>query len=445
MKKLTYILAISALALASCTKVLDVEPTASISTEIAISDRVGVERAIIGAYTSLQAAGLYGRNRVILGDLSADNLVWSGTTQDYLQLTNLPVPANNAIIEGMWSASYDGINRVNNVLALMPGISDLTPAERSQYEGEALFMRALFHFELLNYFGGVPVKTVPTLDLSNIDQARDTVYKVYDQVIADLLSAESKLPLEISAGRASAFGASALLARVYLSRFQATGNVVYAGLAADMAGKVIETGGYSLVGSYEALYAGTNDEVIFEIVFDAQNKNRLAEYFFPRSMTGRYEIAPSESLIQSYEPADTLRLAASVATDTLGKVYCNKYQELAEGSDAVIVLRLAEMYLIRAEALAYSNGDIDAIQQDINAVRLRAGLDSTTAATYDALKLAIENERRHEFAFEGHRWFDLVRTKRAAGLFGIDEKYTLFPIPLSEMQTNKFMKQNDGY
>ncbi|MFH1121613.1 MAG: RagB/SusD family nutrient uptake outer membrane protein [Bacteroidota bacterium] len=445
MKKITYLLISFALIHSSCSKVLDVEPTDSISSETAIKDKVGIERAIIGSYTSLQAAGLYGRNRVIIGDLAADNLTWTGTTFEYLQIENNEISADNGILEGVWIAAYDGLNRVNNILYKLPEIADLTAAERDRFEGEALFMRALFHFELLMFYGGVPVKVMPTLDIANVDQARNSAGEVFEQVIADLLSAETRLPDVMPAGRANTYSASAMLARVYLTLFHTSGNHEYADLAIQKADRVIGEGGFSLVSSYSKLFEGSNKEIIFEIVFDAQNKNRLAEYFFPRSLNGRYEIAPSPELIQSFEPADTLRLAATVAIDSLNKVYCNKYRELAEGSDAVIVLRLAEMYLIRAEAMAHSNGDIPSIQQNINEVRLRAGLDSTNAATYDELKLAIENERRHEFAFEGHRWFDLVRTRRAAGLLGIEEKYTLFPIPLSEMQTNKLMKQNNGY
>ncbi|MBK9355850.1 MAG: RagB/SusD family nutrient uptake outer membrane protein [Bacteroidales bacterium] len=444
MKKITYLLISFSLLYTSCMKVLDVEPTDKISSDIAIRDKVGIERAIIGSYTALQAAGLYGRNRVIVGDLAADNLTWTGTTFEYLQIENNEIPAENGILEGAWIAAYDGLNRVNNVLYKLPEITDLTPAERDKFEGEALFMRALFHFNLLSYYGGIPLKTMPTLIISNVDQERNTPDQVYEQVIADLLGAEAKLPAVMPAGRANSFAASALLARVYLTRFHASGNNEFAGKAAEKAGNVITESGLGLVLPYAALFEDSNNEVIFEIVFDAQNKNRLAEYFFPRSLAGRYEIAPSGDLTQSYESGDQ-RFEASIATDPENKVYCFKYEQLSAGSDAVIVLRLAEMYLIRAEALAYTNGDITAVQSDINTIRSRAGLAPATADSYDELKLAIENERRHEFAFEGHRWFDLVRTKRAASLLGIDEKYTLFPIPLSEMQTNRLMKQNDGY
>jgi hypothetical protein len=254
------------------------------------------------------------------------------------------------------------------------------------------------------------------------------------------------MPLAMPAGRASSFSATALLARVYLTRFHFGNNPVDATAALTNADKVITEGGFSLVSPYASLYAaGDNSERIFQIVFSAQDKNRLAEYFFPTSLAGRYEVGPSESFVAAFDPADSVRFAATLARDKDGLYYGYKYTELVEGSDAVLVIRLAEMYLIKAEALAYTEGDITAIQQNIDAIRYRAGLQPTTAATYDDLKLAIENERRFEFAFEGYRWFDLVRTKRATTVLGITEDQTLFPIPLSEMQTNSKMTQNPGY
>ena len=447
MKKIIYITIAFSVLVLSCTKMLDIEPTDSISSDEAIKDKAGVDKAIAGSYDAFQYAGLYGRNRVILGDLAADNLVWTGTTYDYYEIDQNKVAIENGIIDGMWVASYDGINRVNNVLAALPGISDLTEGERGKYEGEALFMRALFHFNLLLYFGGVPVVTEPILNVDEVDRPRNTASEMYEQIISDLSSAELKLPGpgEMPEGRANSYSATALLARVYLTRFHAENNALFAGLAADKADSVIQKGGFSLAGDYASLYKDGGSERIFQVVFSVQDRNVISQYFYPRSLTGRYEVAPSESLIQSFDPADSLRLKASIATDTLGKSYGYKYQDLSEGADAVLVIRLAEIYLIKAEALAYTNGDIPTIQNNINIIRSRAGLEPTTAETYDELKLAIENERRHEFAFEGHRWFDLVRTKRATIVVGIDEDYTLFPIPLSEMTTNKKMEQNPGY
>ncbi|MBE0641513.1 MAG: RagB/SusD family nutrient uptake outer membrane protein, partial [Bacteroidales bacterium] len=203
-------------------------------------------------------------------------------------------------------------------------------------------------------------------------------------------------------------------------------------------------GGYSLATAFGDLFDGNTTEPVFEVVFDAQNSNRLAQYFFARSLTGRYEVGPSNALMQGFDPAD-LRSANTFSLSADNVPYGIKYKDIVAGTDRVMVLRLAEMYLIRAEARAYTNGDIGAIRDDIDILRTRAGLPATTASDHESLKLAIENERRWEFAFEGQRWSDLVRTGRAVTVLGIDPDFMLFPIPLSELLTNKLMTPNPGY
>lgn len=446
MKKKIYFLFVLASLLAACDKILDVDPTDAVSADMAISNKIGVEHALVGSYNALQATGLYGLNSVVVGDLAADNLTWTGTTQSYGQFEIKPIPSANGVVDGMWTACYDGINRVNNILYRLPSISDLTQPEYDQYAGEALFIRALLHFNLLTYFGGVPIRTQPTLDLSNIDMARSPVEQVFAQVIADLTVAEALLPDEKVTGRANSFSASALLAKVYLAKFHLTNDAPSAALSISEATRVISDGGYALASNYGSLFhsANASSESVFEIVYDVQNYNRLAQYFYSRDSLGRYEFAPTPDLIQSFDTIDQ-RLDTSIVYDGKNKPYVIKYNDVSGGTDRVYVFRLAEMYLIRAEAMAYTNGDTAIIKSDINIIRNRAGLGNTTADNIGDLKLAIENECRHEFAFEGHRWADLVRTKRAVPLLGIDEKYTLFPIPLSEMQTNKLIKQNLGY
>jgi hypothetical protein len=303
----------------------------------------------------------------------------------------------------------------------------------------------MLHYYLVTYFGGVPIQTLPTLDLSKIDIARNTVAEVYTQVISDLTSAKAKLSTTKVKGRVNSYAASALLAKVYLTKFQMLGDQPSAGLAITEASRVITDGGYSLVTDYGSMFTPTinTSESIFEVVFDAQNFTRLAQYFYSRDLSGRYEVAPEAELIESYESNDSRKPQTIAYLGT--QPYGYKYKDVSGGTDHVYVFRLAEMYLVRAEALAYSIGAVASIQADINAIRNRAGLANTTAATIPDLKLAVENECRHEFAFEGHRWPDLVRTKRAVPILGIDEKYTLFPIPLSEKQTNSLMEQNPGY
>lgn len=445
MKKTIYIFIVLLISLSSCTKILEVEPTQSISADQAITDKNGLDKAVTGSYNSLQYTGSYGRNQILVSDLASDNLYWTGTTQSYSQIYNNEIPADNGVIDGMWSANYDGINRVNNVLHNIDDITDLSQEEYNKYKGEALFLRALFHFNLSTFFGGVPIKNEPTLDLDNINQSRNSLNEVYQQVINDLLLAEQLLPSSVSAGRASSFSASALLARVYLTQFHLLGDAAIAAKSIEKAELLINDGGYSLAPAYPELFDGNSTEPIFEVIYDAQNSNRLAQYFFPRSLAGRYEVAPDPEFIADFDVLDSIRFHSSISFDAENKQYGIKYTDITAGTDRVIVLRLAEMYLIRAEARAYSNGDMDLIKNDLNIIRNRAGLAETSADGYAGLRLAIEHERRFEFAFEGQRWSDLVRTKRASFVLGIEENYTLFPIPLSEMQTNEKMTQNPGY
>lgn len=444
MKKIAYFLIALSFVALSCNKILDVEPTDAISSEEALKDRDGIEKAITGAYNSLHDVGNYGRNRILADDLAADNLSWTGTTRDYQQVDQNLIAADNGITEGLWASGYDCINRVNNVLAVIGSI-DMTEVDRNTFTGDALFLRALSHFNLLTYFGGVPIKTKPTTDLSSINQARNTPAEVYEQVINDLVQAETLLPASREEGWASSFSATALLARVYLTRYHAESDPAYATLAIEKASKVISEGGFALAPAFEDLFAGNQTEAIFDVVFDAQNYNRLAQYCFPVSLTGRYETSPTPAFVTEFQPSDTVRFNTSIRFDEKMLPYAYKYRDIVAGTDRVLVLRLAEMYLIRAEARAWTNGNPADIQADLNMIRTRAGLEPTVAATQDELKLAVMNERRHEFAFEGQRWSDLVRVGWAAALLGIDSKFTLFPIPLSEMQTNSLMTQNPGY
>jgi hypothetical protein len=418
MKKYILFLLIS-ITMASCNGFLDIDPVDAISDQNAIKDRAGLEKALTGSYSGLHGVGAYGRYMVIAGDLAADNLDWTGTTQDFGQMLIKPIPADNSIVDAIWTTAYDGINRVNNIIHALPGIAGLNAADASQFMGEALFLRSLHYFNLSNYYGDVPFRLKPTLDLSEINLEVTPRADILNKLVTDLREAGKLMSAQKASGHANNTSAEALLAKVYLTQYHLTGNKTFADSAAVVAGRVI----------------ATNANPLFEVVFDLQNFNRLAQYFYSRSYAGRYEIAPSQALINSFEPGDS-RLANSIAYDDKNKPYCIKYNDVAGGADNVAVIRKEEMHLVRAEALAYTNGNVAAIQDDINFIRNKAGLPNTNATSYSDLKLAIELERRHEFAFEGHRWNDLVRTKRAADVLEIDPKYYFFPIPLSELLTN---------
>lgn len=385
---------------------------------------------------------MYGRHMVIIPDILADNLNWEGTTLEYGQFANNNLLADNVMVESIWNAHYDVLNRVNYVLYKLPDVSDLSQAERENMEGQLYFLRALCHFNLVRFFGPVPVKTRPTLDLgSELNPPRDPVGTVVSQIIGDLLAAEGKIQNQ-NAGYATNGAVEALLSMVYLH------NQDYI-KARDRATNVISQYGYSLSPSYSELFsAGTQSltaEAIFAVLFDEIEGNRLAEYFYPTSLGGRYEIAPCTGIINAFADNDD-RLPTSITGDP---PYCNKYPNLSTMNNNVYVIRLAEIYLVRAEAEARLNGSISAIQYDINQVRHRATLSDTEADDYTELILAVEEERRRELAFEGKRWFDLVRTGRAIEVVEsvTNTDQLLLPIPFSEIQTNTNpgMYQNPGY
>ena len=448
MKSAKYIHSITLLTLItllSACDVLNIEPADQISSEQAFKNKSDIEKGIIGSYSELQSLSYYGRSYLIVSDLAADNLEHplDATSADYDEIDNNALLPENGVAGGLWASMYSGINVSNSIIAKVPEMKDMTDAEKSVALGELYFLRALHHFNLMNYFGAIPIKTEPTVGTENLDAGRDATDKVFEQIITDLTYAETHLDPSASLKiRATRYAATALLARVYL--YQKNYTAAY-----KSANEVISNGGYSLLNNFADIFAADGSaETIFEVEFNELDRNRIAEHNFPKSLNGRREVAPTKNLIDSYLPADK-RFATTIAFDG-SLAYANKYNDLSLGADNVILLRLAEMYLIRAEAEANkANGNLAAVQDDINMVRKRAGLENTNAGTKNELLLAIENERRLEFAFEGQRWFDLVRTNRATTVLPkvTNATKTLFPIPLSELNTNNSpdMNQNPGY
>lgn len=426
----------------SC-NVLDVESESSIPADQAFKNKKGIEQGILGSYDAFQSLSYYGRTFSILPDLSSDDLKHptEATSSDYAEVDGHVILPENGTVEGIWNAIYNTINTANSVIVKVPGMTDMTDDEKNSALGELYFIRGLCHFNLVNLFGAVPIKTSPTVGVGNLSAKRDPVESVYTQIITDLTFAEKNLTVSTSTKtRASKYAASALLARVYL--YQKNYAAAY-----QEANNVIANGGYTFLDNYASIFAGDGSaETIFEVDFTSDDRNRIAEYNFPKTLNGRYEVAPSASIISAFS-ADDKRLSATIAFDGVN-AYSKKYDDLSTGADNVIVLRLAEMYLIRAEAGTHlDNPVIKNIQDDINIIRGRAGLGNTTATTASSLITAIEEERRLEFAFEGHRWFDLVRTDRALSVVeGLqDARKTLYPIPSSEVLTNDLMIQNPGY
>jgi hypothetical protein len=426
--------------LTSCAK-LDVQPTQSIPAETAIQTESDLNQALNGCYDALQLPGFYGRHTVLATELSSDNGNATGTILEYNDINLNNMLSNNTIVESMWSAYYIAINRVNNAIYYLPNVGNISEANKNDILGQLYFIRGLAYFNLVRYFGDVPLRLSHTSSTDDLDYPRTPVSVVLDQVTKDLVFASENITT-VDEGRASSASSEALLASISL----------YQGRWSDAethATNVINNPGYSMVLNYESLFdIEGNSESIFEVQYNDLDKNRMAEYVFPTTEQGRYEVSPSEDLIGSFPEGD-LRFAASI-NDSTENPYSIKYWQISTGADRVYVFRLAEMYLIRAEARIKMQSSQAGINEDLNRIRQRASLDPVNIQDYDALLEELLLQRRLEFNFEGKRWFDLVRNNLAIPVLPnvSGPNQLLFPIPLAEINTNTAIgpeNQNPGY
>lgn len=430
---------------------LDVKPTDLIPIEDAIKDTKGLNAAINGVYDGLQS-DFIAQDLIIASELLADNLTPEGSKTEYREIFGNRTQAINLTMEGIWNAHYTTINRVNNVLARIADAQGVSDSRITQAYGELYFIRALCHFNLVKSYGAVPIRTTPTLGITDeeIFIGRSPVAEVYEQIHRDLDSAEVKLSGVGVSPRSDLVGesaAKALQARVYLYEGNWAKVVEYTTEVMAFNYELVDSSDYQLLFDETA----ENDEIIFQISYSDDDVNTLADYFLP-TPSGRFEVAISSSLENAYDDADLRKPVSAVPTGT--KFHSNKYTDFETDSDYSIVLRYADILLMRAEALNEIKYEADDEAFDlINSVRNRAGLDSlksSTTPTQAVFRLAMEQERRLEFSAEGHRLYDLKRTNRALAVLGsakgiTSEKQLIYPIPQSELDTNKHpeMVQNN--
>lgn len=432
--------------LSSCEKFLEVNPKESISDAVTIVDRTSAETAIRGVYSALASGDYYGTSFQSIGYLSGDNIQWTGSQSQVQEFINKKVNADNATISSAWVAIYRTINRANNVIVKVASVNDpqLTQALKNQYIGEAYFIRALAYFDLARTWGGVPLITTPTVNpTDNVGIKRSTQAETYAQVLKDLEAAEPLLPATTDRYRATRKTVWALRARYHLYQKEWA-------KAEEYASKVItDATNYRLIKPFSAFFA--NDargtaESIFEIFYNGTTEvNSHRGQWQPQTNGGTRQWAPNDALVALLNnPAVGGNRSALVAKDNQNRWYGNLYYR-NPASDPSYIIRIAELYLIRAEALAQQSKLSQALT-DLNVVRDRAGIAASTATTQEEVLLAIENERRLEFALEPHRWFDIVRTGRAGAVFGVtDPSRLLLPIPVQQLLSDKSLEQNPGY
>jgi len=427
--------------LTSCKKFLEEKPNNALPSGSSITDAGTARAAIVGAYDAVQ--GYYAGNYPTLGTITADNVIFNGTLSQYLQLDQNAIPPDNVTTVAAYQGLYRAVNAANSVIAYVPAVEDprLTPDEKNKIIGEAYFIRALAYFDLGRGWGGVQLQLKPTTDLSAAKGIRrSTLQQTYDQALADLVQAEALLPEDASTrSRAQKSTARALRARLHLYRKEWAEAEIYAT-------QVISNTKYTLVKPYKTFFTAPfgSAESIFELTFSANDRNSFWNLWYPSSAGGQYTLKPSADVVTQLTGSAGGSRSALLA-GTGNNVYGVLYNTSATSVDPSYVIRIAELYLIRAEARAHQN-NLDEARADLNAVRQRADVADFSSTSQTEILRAIENENSLEFAFEAHRWFDLVRTGRAGEVLGLtNQNYWLFPLPYSDILSDPDANQNPGY
>ncbi len=467
------------LSITSCDKYMDIDPQQSIGSEYAITHD-GMMSALNGAYSRVAGPQLFAGTSVFHSDLLADDgdAFWAGTFIGYRQMSWKQMDPNEGTITAKWLAAYRAINSVNIVLENLEVVNENV---RARAEGEAKFIRGIMYHHLVQFYAlpyepggsndnpGVPLvlRSFPQLPSPEAFVSRATVAEIYTQVLSDLNDAKSLLaPAGAGGNRGLATGtvASAFLSRVHLT----IGNFQAAAVEADI---VIDHFGGKDALNDTPRAAFNNDNYTSEDVFMInQNINShagaandgIATFFASLQGMGRGDMQITQRHIDRYEDGDLRGLIQEEIISTapsIADVNQMFYKGVGTNDgepmsskwgkyDANInVIRLAEMFLTRAEANFENGSEIGAPPvDDINVIRNRAGLDDLPAVDQDD----IRRERRLELAWEGHRLHDLRRWQESLYEGTEDEiSYNsprlVLPIPQREIDVNENLEQNPGY
>lgn len=485
--------------LTACNDFLTTPPQGQIGVAAVQADPAAAQNLVTGVYNIMWEGGMHGFDYIGMTNIASDDADKGSSPADgantYGTFDNLNMTPGVGNINNVWATYFRAIARANQALALIPQ-SAADQTTRNQLEGEVRFLRAYFYFNLVRFFGGVPlIETVPPIESINDAslQTRATREAVYARIVADLRFAATVLPVKTQAttGKATKAAAMAMLAKVYL--YQKNYQQAY-----TLTDSIIknQVGVYSLLPNYANIWreVGANSsESIFEVQTGINLACNAAIPIYvvsqgPRA-GGRRGWAdlgfgfgtPSASLVSEYEPNDARRAATimfinpaptgtvlwdgfrvpsrdSVENDRYNyKAYHSRTAERNCGVNDRLpknlrIMRLGEVLLIHAEAAFALNNAADALT-DINRLRTRAGLPAQT--TIDRLK--IWHERRVELAMEHDRFFDIIRQEdvqpgRAVQAFAahgktfVKGKSEVFPIPQTQIQlSGGVLTQNPGY
>lgn len=429
----------------SCEDLLNPQPVNLITDDQVITDPGSARVVLTSAYRNLANLGA---PKIIAGDMTADNLIHNGTFTQYREISSKDMSASNGSASSLWGVIYSMSYVVSFIYEELPNI-DIPESDFNEITAAASFLRAYAYLVGAYTYGGIPIVTTTNVE-ENRDIPRATLDETLEFIESELLYALDKLPEEsFNSGEATNGAVKALLARYYLFRGNWTEAEKY---ATD----VIEGNGtktYTLEEEFVDAVSDFSTESILEIVYSANdNPGTSTNFSINNLFVGRREIIPSIEMVLALQNDGGDRNVVLEFDGANARGADNGWTIIRYGPfDNIQVFRLAEMYLIRAEARAQQD-DINGAASDINVIRQRAGVHLIQGNSKNQLLLALENERRMELCFEGHRWYDLVRTGRAQAVMeeftsNWSEKDELWPIPLREINNNPSLSnaQNPGY
>jgi starch-binding outer membrane protein, SusD/RagB family len=479
----------SLLILSACSKdFLEEKPLGQLTSDNFFLTAEHAIQSVNATYEMLRDFRVHVFAYIALTDIISDDADKGSTPSDgapVLVADEFTMDPGSLIIDDSWQGYYRGIKRANWVIAKVPEI-EMDPALRSRIVGEARFLRAYFHFNMVRWWGGIPLVLEP-LSREDISIPRASEDEVYTAIINDLTEAAAVLPLKSQyaasdLGRITKGAAQGMLAKVYLTRKQFD-------QAADMAMAVINSKEYSLATNYARIFSkeGENGpESVFEVQATASLIGGWCQFNQVqgiRPSKGWGFNRPSDDLVRAYEPGDPRREATvlyvgevvpdgSYIVEDNPEMFNERYNQKAwvpdseraggagsdQGGGNIRILRYADVLLIAAESLN-ETGQSDQALQYVNEIRDRARgtlppqiLRPITTTDQTELRELIWKERRVELAMEQHRWFDLLRTGRAASVMKahgknfIEGKHELLPIPQSEIDlSGGAVTQNPGY
>lgn len=477
--------------LVACEKFLDEKPQSDLTKEntdtqeqVSAYSSVSDAKSELNGVYALFKADIYEGNAFYIGDCMSDNCYIGGDGVSEEQLDNLNVSATNSIIATSWSQFYAIVGSATNVIenVKLMDSSLIDDATRAQIIADAKFARAWVLFDIVKYWGDAPLtlQLIPSITVDNIDKwypimypSRTSEEEIYAQIISDLDENTIKnLPSKSSGAFCGTQGAAyGLLAKVYATMGKKSERDY--SKVVDMCDNVIKQG-YSLVPDFESLWTVDgkfSSESIFEMYFsDAAEQHNWAYWVLLTDVSGdvvvswRRYCTPTQDLVAKFDKEKDVRYKSSiywtaVPYDTYwpAKNYPLAYKIRQKESD-IILLRLADILLLKAEALVELNRPKDALMI-VNDIRNRAGLSGLSLSLNVAeARLAVENERQLELLFEGQRWWDLIRNERMEEVMKlahdkngnlrfseISSWRTKLPIPQAQIDINERLTQNIGY